>query len=94
MIKGVHQLTLRPNMLTSVNDQFTIFNGWMDNDGQPGGPRRGSRIFCQRGGGVGVKARRPEYRIRTWDNVKNIHARACRGIPTRVIILNFPMKMK
>ena len=34
MIKGVHLLTPRPNMLISLIDQFTIFNGWMD--GQPG----------------------------------------------------------
>ena len=27
MIKGVHQLTLRPNMLISLIDHFTIFNG-------------------------------------------------------------------
>ena len=30
MIKGVHQLTLRPNTLISLIDHFTIFNGWMD----------------------------------------------------------------
>ena len=30
MIKVVHQLTLRPNMLISLIDHFTIFNGWMD----------------------------------------------------------------
>ena len=48
MFKGVHLLTPRPNMLI---DQFTIFNGWMD--GQPGGPRPRSRIFCQGGGGGG-----------------------------------------
>ena len=30
MIKGVHQLTLRPNTLISLNDHFTIFNGWKD----------------------------------------------------------------
>ena len=41
MIKGVHQLTLCPNMLTSLIDHFTIFNGWMD--GQPDG----SRIFVR-----------------------------------------------
>ena len=28
MIKGVHQLTLRPNMLISLINQWTIFNGW------------------------------------------------------------------
>ena len=57
MIKGVHHLTLHPNMLISIIDQFTIFNGWMN--GQPGGPRRGSRIFCQgwQGGGPGPTAR-------------------------------------
>ena len=36
MVKGVHQLTLRPNMLISVIDQFAIFNGWMN--GQSGVP--------------------------------------------------------
>ena len=51
MIKGVHQLTLRPNTLISLIDHFTIFNGWMF--GQLGGPMRGSRIF--------VQAQRPEY---------------------------------
>ena len=30
MIKGVHQLTLRPNTLISLIDHFTIFNGWKD----------------------------------------------------------------
>ena len=30
MIKGVHQLTLRPNTLISSVDHFTIFNGWKD----------------------------------------------------------------
>ena len=51
MFKGVHLLTPRPNMLISLIDQFTIFNGWMD--GQPGGPRRRSRIFLSVGGGGG-----------------------------------------
>ena len=59
MIKGVHKLRLLPNMLISLIDQFTIFNGWMD--GQPGRPRRGSRTFCQ--GGPGPTAR---IVIRTW----------------------------
>ena len=36
MIKGVHLLTPRPNMLISLIDQFTIFNGWTD--GQPAEP--------------------------------------------------------
>ena len=60
MIKVVHQLTLRPNMLISLINQWSIFNGWMD--GQPGGPMRRSRNFCQ---GSGVQARRAEYRIGT-----------------------------
>ena len=30
MIKGVHQLTLRPNTLISLIDHITIFNGWKD----------------------------------------------------------------
>ena len=53
MIKGVHLLTPRPNMLLkqqdentaekkkkekliSLIDQFTTFNGWMDNQADPG----------------------------------------------------------
>ena len=53
MIKGVHLLTPRPNMLLkqqdentaekkkkekliSLIDQFTIFNGWMDSQADPG----------------------------------------------------------
>ena len=51
MIKGVHLLTPCPNMLISLIDQFRMFNGWMD--GQPGAPRRRSRVFCQGGGGGG-----------------------------------------
>ena len=51
MFKGVHLLTPRPNMLISLIDQFTVFNGWMD--GQSGGPRRRSRIFLSGGGGGG-----------------------------------------
>ena len=35
MIKGVHQLTLRPNMLISLINQWTIFNGWMDSRADP-----------------------------------------------------------
>ena len=30
MIKGVNQLTLRPNTLISLFDQLTIFTGWME----------------------------------------------------------------
>ena len=30
MIKCVQQLTLRPNMLISLINQWTTFNGWMD----------------------------------------------------------------
>ena len=41
MIKGVHQLTLRPNTLSSLIDHYNFqwMEGWMD------GPMRGSRIF-------------------------------------------------
>ena len=47
-------------------------------DGRTGGPMRGSRIFCRGGGGGGgVKAQRPEYRIRTCDQYT--HARTQRG---------------
>ena len=35
MIKGVHQLTLRPNLLISLIDHFTIFKGWMDSQADP-----------------------------------------------------------
>ena len=35
MIKGVHQLTLRPNRLISLIDHFTISNGWMDSRADP-----------------------------------------------------------
>ena len=35
MIKGVHQLTLRPNTLISLIDHFTIFNGWKDGWTEP-----------------------------------------------------------
>ena len=48
MIKGVHQLTLLPNMLISLIDQFTIFNGWMDSRADPG-------LFVR-----GIQARRPD----------------------------------
>ena len=37
MIKGVHQLTLRTNILISLIDHFM--------DEQSGGPMRGTRIF-------------------------------------------------
>ena len=60
MIKGVHQLTLGPNMLISLVDHFTIFNGWKDGWTDP----------CADPGFLsveGVQARRPAYRIRTWD---------------------------
>ena len=36
MIKAVHQLTLRPNMLISLIDQFTIFGGWIDSGADTG----------------------------------------------------------
>ena len=35
MIKGVHQLTLRTNILISLIDHFTIFNGWMNSQAYP-----------------------------------------------------------
>ena len=134
MIKGVHQLTLRPNTLISFIGH--LMDGWT-------AERTHARIkdFCK---GKGVQARWPEYRIRTCDqyihtnihtyvqtgtlmfmhrqthrhtctcidgklkyiqinrnciimyrdNVRDIHARAFRGIHVRVIIWKFPMKMK
>ena len=45
MIKGVHQLTLCPNMLISLIDHFTIFNGWVDS--------ARNKYFCHGGGGGG-----------------------------------------
>ena len=48
MIKGVHKLTLLPNMLIFLIDQFTIFNGWMDSWADPG-------LFVR-----GIQARRPD----------------------------------
>ena len=35
MIKGVHQLTLRTNILISLIDHFTMFNGWMNSQADP-----------------------------------------------------------
>ena len=70
MIKGVHQLTLRPNTLISLIDHITIsMVGRMDG-------RTHARIqdFCQ---WKGVQARRSAYRIRTWDQYipTYVHAR-------------------
>ena len=62
MIKGVHQLTLRPNTLISLVDHFTIFNGWKDGWTDP----------CADPGFLsveGVQARRPAYRNRTEQNI-------------------------
>ena len=44
MFKGVHQLTLRPNMQISLIIQWTIFNGWMDFLSGGGGPGTAARI--------------------------------------------------
>ena len=35
MIKSVHQLTLRTNILISLIDHFTMFNGWMNSQADP-----------------------------------------------------------
>ena len=35
MIKGVHQLTLRTNILISLIDHFTMFNGCMNSQADP-----------------------------------------------------------
>ena len=35
IIKGAHQLTLRPNTLISLIDHYTIFNGWMASRADP-----------------------------------------------------------
>ena len=67
MIKGVHQLTLSPKTLISLIDHFTIFNGWMDSRANPCADPE----FLS---GEGVQARRPEYRIRTWDQYIRTHA--------------------
>ena len=67
MIKGVHQLTLRPNMLISLTDHLQLsMDRWID--GQPGGPMYGSRIILSRevgGGGGGGGPGPTAYRIRT-----------------------------
>ena len=60
-------------MLISLIDQFRIFNGWMD--GQPGGPRRGSRIFCQ--GGPGPTARIQDLHMGPIHTYVCIHTYAC-----------------
>ena len=52
MIKGVHQLTFRPNTLISLIDHFTISNGWTAR-------RTHARIqdLCQEKGDPGLTAR-------------------------------------
>ena len=35
IIKGAHQLTLRPNTLISLINHYKIFNGWMDSRADP-----------------------------------------------------------
>ena len=57
MFKGVHLLTPRPNMLISLIDQFTIFNGWMDSRADPGVDRGFFVSVCVGGGGPGPTAR-------------------------------------
>ena len=65
MMKGVHQLTLSPNILISLIDHFTIFNRWMDSQADPWAELG---FFVTGGGGGGcIQVRRSEYRIRTWD---------------------------
>ena len=71
MIKGVHQLTLRPKMLISLINQWIIFNGWMD--GQPGEPMRGSRIFV-RGRGPGPYGQSTGS-AHTYTHTQRTHAR-------------------
>ena len=48
MVKSVHLLTPRPNMLISLIDQFIIFNGWMDSRADPGAD---PGFFLKGGGG-------------------------------------------
>ena len=78
MIKGVHQLTLRPNMLISLTDHLQLsMDGWID--GQPGGPMYGSRIILSRevgGGGGGVQARRHTGSARH-GKITHTHRQAC-----------------
>ena len=49
MIKGVHQLTI-----ISLIDQFTIFNGWIDSQADPGAD---PGLFVRGEGGPGPTAR-------------------------------------
>ena len=73
MIKGVHKLTLRPNMLISLKNHWTLFNGWLDR--QPGGPMCGSRIFVV---GPGLTARIQDRHMgyRQTDRHMHVHAPA------------------
>ena len=76
MIKGVHQLTLRPNTPISLFDQFTIFNGWMDCVmDERADPCAGPGFFCR----GGVQARRSEYRIAHGTNAYTQHTHVQTG---------------
>ena len=67
MFKGVHQLTLRPNMQISLIIQWTIFNGRMDFLSGGGGSRHGSQ---NTGSAHGIHTYKRAY-VRTYD----VHAR-------------------
>ena len=82
-IKAV-AITPRPNMLLKQQDENTerklislqfSMDGWTARRTQA---RHDTGFFVGGGGGGGrgVKARRPEYRIRTWDQNIRTHARA------------------
>ena len=63
MIKGVHQLTLRPNTLISLIDHW--MEGWMD------GPMRESRIF------VSGRGSRPDGQLTGSAHGTNTYLRTC-----------------
>ena len=53
IIKGVHQLTLRTNILISLIDHFTMFNGWMNSQADPYAELGFFYFFWGGGGGGG-----------------------------------------
>ena len=56
MIKGVHQLTLRTNILIfSLIDHFTMFNGWMNSQADPCAELGFFFFFGGGGGGGGFR---------------------------------------
>ena len=91
MVKGVHQLTLRPNTLISLIDHFTIFNGWKDGWTDPcadpgflsveGGPGPTASLLDPHMGPIHTYVRtrthaRTHTHVQTTDRHMNVHAQA------------------